>query len=120
MLFSTMPVILDGRRSCAAKSRGRACTALDRLCTLALLVVLLSLIPIAQATSPDPLWIPGIYDGADSDDAIQAAASLESRVEAQHRAVSPVQFVADVTPAAESIARAATLGRPQPRAPPGA
>jgi hypothetical protein len=98
--------------------RRRACRAFDRLFPLALVVVLLALVPIAQASPPDPLWIPGIYDAADSDDAILAAASLESRVEAEHRVLSPVRFVADVTPAAAPIARSTTLGRPQPRAPP--
>jgi hypothetical protein len=41
---------------------------------LALLVVeallLVLLVPLAHATPPDPLWIPGIYDDADHDDVV--------------------------------------------------
>src|SRR5438094_103050 len=29
--------------------------------------LLTSLVPLAQATRPDPIWISGIYDGADQD-----------------------------------------------------
>ena len=39
---------------------------------LSVLLTLLALVPFAQASPPDPLWIPGLYDGADGDDAIQA------------------------------------------------
>ena len=39
---------------------------------LSVLLILLALVPFAHASPPDPLWIPGLYDGADADDAIQA------------------------------------------------
>ena len=41
---------------------------------LSVLLILLALVPFAHASPPDPLWIPGLYDGADADDAIQAIA----------------------------------------------
>ena len=39
---------------------------------LAGVFVLLALVPLAHASPPDPLWLAGIYDAADADDAIQA------------------------------------------------
>ena len=42
-----------------------------RACVLAGVLVLLALVPLAQASPPDPLWLAGIYDAADADDAIQ-------------------------------------------------
>ena len=45
-----------------------------------LLVALLSIVPLAHASPPDPLWIPGIYDAADLDDGVVVVTSLESQV----------------------------------------
>ena len=46
--------------------RNNACS------TVALLVLgfLVALVPLANASPPDPTWIPGIYDDADFDDVI--------------------------------------------------
>jgi hypothetical protein len=52
-----------------------------RWCILGLLFFLLALVPLANPSSPDPLWIGGCYDAADFDDVILATTSLESRVE---------------------------------------
>jgi len=53
-----------------------------RLATFLLVFVALILIaPIAFASSPDPSWIAGIYDGADGDDVVSLvyeAAGIES------------------------------------------
>jgi len=38
--------------------------------TFTLLVTLLALVSLAHAMPPDPSWIPGIYDDADSDDIV--------------------------------------------------
>jgi len=38
--------------------------------TLALLACLLGASVLAHASPPDPMWLPGIYDGADLDDEI--------------------------------------------------
>jgi hypothetical protein len=40
--------------------------------TMALVVLgfLVALVPLANASPPDPTWIPGIYDDADFDDVI--------------------------------------------------
>lgn len=49
-----------------------------------LLAVLLSLTPLAQASPPDPTWIPGIYDGGDLDDVIDSL-TAESAVAPEPR-----------------------------------
>ena len=41
-----------------------------------LLCSLVSLSPLAFAFPPDPLWIPGIYDEEDGDNAVELAASI--------------------------------------------
>jgi hypothetical protein len=50
-----------------------------RGCSLIILIVLsLGVLPaLAHASPPDPLWIAGVYDGDDHDDAVLAAASTE-------------------------------------------
>jgi hypothetical protein len=45
------------------------------MCSLVCVLALVLLGPVAQASPPDSLWLPGIYDAADSDD---AAATLVS------------------------------------------
>ena len=49
-----------------------------RLVALLLLTALTALTALAHASPPDPIWIAGVYDGADLDDAVVAAASLEA------------------------------------------
>jgi hypothetical protein len=48
---------------------------------LILLLSLLALVPMAGACPPDPIWIEGMYDGADHDDAVEMASSLAGVVE---------------------------------------
>lgn len=43
---------------------------------LVLLVPLFGLIPLADASPPDPSWIAGFYDNADYDDVVLAATSV--------------------------------------------
>ena len=42
---------------------------------------LVALVPLAAAGPPDPLWIEGVYDGADSEDAIVAAPTAAEAAE---------------------------------------
>jgi hypothetical protein len=48
---------------------------------LGLLGILVALIPLAHARPPDPLWIAGIYDGADFDEVVVAVVSATGVVE---------------------------------------
>jgi hypothetical protein len=60
---------------------GRAGTGSSLLCALCLLMALLVLVPFAAASPADPLWIAGIYDGADLDECIDAVTSMIGIVE---------------------------------------
>lgn len=52
----------------------------ERVYALGLLLILVAFIPLAHASPPDPLWIAGIYDGADYDEAVVAVASATELV----------------------------------------
>ena len=54
---------------------------------LLLTVCLLTLVPLAYASPPDPSWIGGIYDNADGDDVVLAATGAVVTVEATPAAV---------------------------------
>jgi hypothetical protein len=41
---------------------------------------MLALVPLAHASPPDPVWIAGIYDGADFDEAVVAVVSASGLV----------------------------------------
>jgi len=55
------------------KPGGRRLATLSRsrfsLAALILVLSVLAIAPMAGASTPDPLWIEGMYDGADRDDA---------------------------------------------------
>ena len=51
-------------------TRSRWPSRVKHLGTLALLACLLGASVLAHASPPDPMWLPGIYDGADLDDEI--------------------------------------------------
>jgi hypothetical protein len=97
----------------------------DRVCeerrhwwTLAVLIVLCALVPLAYASPPDPVWIAGIYDAADNDDTVLAATSQESRVEEGLRVERPARIIEDIVPAVGLSVVPPILRRSQPRAPP--
>jgi hypothetical protein len=54
---------------------GRACGRWQPACCLLALAALCVLAPLAWASPTDPLWIAGIYDGADHDEEIDLATS---------------------------------------------
>jgi hypothetical protein len=86
--------------------------------TLAVLLALCALVPLAYASPPDPAWIGGIYDAADSDDQVLAAMSLDSQVEEELLVVRSVRVIADVRLVVNPAIRSSNLRRSQPRAPP--
>jgi hypothetical protein len=57
---------------------------------LTLVVVLLSVSPLALTHPLDPIWIPGYYDGADYDDVVVTLASGEGLLVAPVVSVPPV------------------------------
>ncbi len=59
---------------------GRVYGRWERACSLVLLVVLFGLVPLAEASPPDPMWIAGIYDGGDFDEVVVAILSATGLV----------------------------------------
>jgi len=89
-----------------------------RVSALGLLVVLVALVPLAGASPPDPLWIAGIYDGADSDDVVLAVTSLEDGARQVLFVVSALSILARVPITPGPVIPDATLRSAQARAPP--
>lgn len=88
----------------------------------ALLVCLLTLVPLAQASPPDQTWIAGLYDDADHDDAVLAVTSSIATVQGPPVTTGePLAIVVEVLATeSKSPAVAALVAAPQTRAPPSA
>ena len=94
-------------------------SVVQRLAALLLCCVLAILTPLAQASPPDPVWNTGIYDAADYDDVILAAAAMESLPHEGPILEGPVSLVASIVPAAGAAFAVANEVRiAQSRAPP--
>ena len=50
------------------------------VCVRGLLIFLFAIVPIAEANPPDPLWVGGMYDGADLDDIVAAVSAATAVV----------------------------------------
>ena len=50
------------------------------MCGRGLLVLLFAILPLAEASPPDPLWVGGMYDGADLDDIVAAVSAATAVV----------------------------------------
>lgn len=59
----------------------RASSQWGRMLGPLLLAALVSLVPLAYSSPPDPDWIAGIYDGADLDEIVDAVVSMAGAVE---------------------------------------
>jgi hypothetical protein len=70
--------------------------AWERVCVLGLLLILAAVLPLAHAAAPDPLWIHGIYDAGDADDAILLVASMERLVLQHPSLICPTSLVSRV------------------------
>ncbi len=90
-----------------------------RVCALDLLLVLVAPAPLANASPPDPLWIAGIYDDADFDDAVAAILSESAVVETVVLLRRPVDIPAgEVRPHGTLLSAAAPASTFSIRAPP--
>jgi len=85
-----------------------------------LLACLVSLTPLAQASPPDPTWIPGFYDAADYDDVVSLVANSEGAVKVVDATQArPTLLVAGRVPAVENDPAPGSSGlSARPRAPP--
>src|SRR5262249_39787178 len=82
-------VAVTGRAALCSGSV-RPCTQVANRCTVMVMRGRRLLVPLllfslstfralACASSPDPLWVPGVYDDADYDDVILTIGSLDAR-----------------------------------------
>jgi hypothetical protein len=85
-----------------------------------LLLALSALAPLALASPPDPLWIGGVFDGADGDDVIVAVTSTDGvTVDAMMSAGRAVWLVAGPVPPVMSFCSGSACAPvTQGRAPP--
>jgi hypothetical protein len=105
---------------CSGVLIGRADGQWGRSCALGLLVFLLALVPLADASPVDPLWIGGMYDAGDLDEVVVAVVSATAVVERNVLArVNAARIVAGpVPPPDAAVVRAAPLSTSPIRAPP--
>jgi hypothetical protein len=91
-----------------------------RLCPLSLVVVLLALVPLADANPPDPLWVRGVYDAADLDEIVMAVSSLAGVVKGILLSLEKPFAITDATvsPAATAPAQLLATSALHTRAPP--
>ena len=92
---------------------------LVRLSAMLLTSVLVTLVPLAHSSPPDPTWIAGLYDDADHDDAVVAITDAIGFLVIAGTTISParlssahVAFVGSTRPDVSSRIR------PADRAPP--
>jgi hypothetical protein len=87
---------------------------------LTLLVSLLALVPLADASPPDPWWTPGFYDDDDHDDVVNTVTSTASAADCIPLVVlGPCQIVVGLVVLTDPASPAVTaLPGFQIRAPP--
>ena len=73
------------------------------MCALGLAFVLLAVVPLADASPPDPLWIPGIYDGGDFDEAVTAVVAENALAAVRIVAAPPIVVPVEPTWAPDSF-----------------
>ena len=74
---------------------------------LALLVLgmLAGIVPLAQASPPDPMWIAGFYDDADFDDVVLAIVSADAAASPTTPAVADPEACGHRQPRARPVVR---------------
>lgn len=92
----------------------------EKVCVLGFLLLLVALVPLAHSSVPDQLWIHGIYDAGDADDAVLLGTSMENLVPENQVVIHPPVLAPCVTPAAGRALPVAPLLRIPARAPPKA
>ena len=94
---------------------------LARLTAILLASVLVTLVPLAHFSPPDPTWIGGLYDDADYDDAVVAVTDAPtsvgaSRIPTRMPVGVPAIDRVIITPTRLSSARVAFVGSTRPDA----
>jgi len=73
----------------AAHATGRWRSRLKSLGTFVLLACLVAPSALAHASPPDPVWLPGIYDGADHDDEVALLTDIQAADNCHRFAAGP-------------------------------
>src|SRR5262249_17042060 len=76
-------------------------TGHGRTHVLGVVFALFSLAPLAHASLPDPLWIPGIYDNADFDEIVATVVSATALVACSAISGPPAALQREAVPPAE-------------------
>jgi len=102
---------------------GRPLLRVSRLALIVLVVaILVTLVPLAHTSPPDPTWIPGVWDNADHDDVVILVTSDSGLVDASNG--SRLGCLPHVLDGVREIATGGLAPRPLlpdcPRAPPTA
>src|SRR5262249_14792995 len=97
-------------------------TRLRLLVVFVVIGVLVPLTPLAYSEPPDPIWIGGIYDDADLDDAVWLITSAAGAIDPSplDSASSVLAFLAALRQPDEGANPSATPSSTRPRAPPAA
>ena len=85
---------------------------------LILVLSLLALVPVAWATPTDPVWVEGMYDAADHDEAVEMATSLAGVVELREIVGRSLIILRGRLPLDASDVVATGFAAPQGRSPP--
>ena len=90
-----------------------------RAYVLGVLLALLTLVPLAHACPPDPVWIAGIYDAGDFDEVVCALIGADTVCPpAQLTAIAPLRLVDVVTGVGVTPVVSVVSSIVRPRSPP--
>ena len=90
-----------------------------RASVLGVLFTLLTLVPLAHASPPDPLWIAGIYDAGDFDEVVWTLIGADTvGPPVRLTEIAPLLLVSVFTGVGDSPALAVVSSPIRPRSPP--
>src|SRR5262245_13596309 len=91
----------------------------ERVYVLGVVLLLLSCLPLASASQPDPLWIVGSCDGGDFDDVVSVLTDAETVGPlARLTGTAPLLLVSVSLGFSVSAVLAAAISTARPRSPP--
>jgi hypothetical protein len=102
-----------------ARVLARVRSGQGRACVRGILFVPLTLVPLAHASPPDPLWISGIYDGGDFDEVVSTLIGADTvGPPLPLTGTAPLLLVSVLTDVGVSAVVAVATSTVRPRSPP--
>ena len=90
-----------------------------RACVLGVLFTVLTLVPLAHASPPDPMWIAGIYDAGDFDEVVWMITGTDTvGPPVQLTRTAPLRLVCVLTRVGDAPVVAVVSSTVRPRSPP--